>query len=487
MLLVGRMLSVGLNLVTQVAIVRYLSVADYGAFAYALSLVTLVGSLLGLGFDRAISRFLPIYDERKEPARFLGTAALVFGIILGLGAAVILLVIGFQGSLGLLIDDRRAIAVVVIMVFMTPVEALDGALTDFFAVFRSARAIFIRRYILAPSLRLGVVLLLIATGQGVRFLAVGYVIAGGLGILLYVTMIPGILRDAEVWDHLKARKIEIPLREIASYTIPLLTMDLVLLSMSSFDAILVGNMHGTDAVAQLRVVDSTSKLNSLVFMTFSILFVPTAARFFARSDRAGMRDLYWTTSAWIAVLSFPIFACTFSLAEPVTIALFGQRYASSAIILALVSLARFIDTAFGPNGTTIRIFGGIKEFVGVNVTTAVFHIVLTLILVPPFSAMGAAVSILVTYIVYNALKQYVLRRVSGVPMFDTHYLPTYAAIVGGAIIIGLIDVVFDPPFIVALVIAGLGSVAVIAFARSSLRIVETFPELLRFPGGRLLK
>jgi O-antigen/teichoic acid export membrane protein len=215
------------------------------------------------------------------------------------------------------------------------------------------------------------------------------------------------------WDHLKARKIEIPLREIASYTIPLLTMDLVLLSMSSFDAILVGNMHGTDAVAQLRVVDSTSKLNSLVFMTFSILFVPTAARFFARSDRAGMRDLYWTTSAWIAVLSFPIFACTFSLAEPVTVALFGQRYASSAIILALVSLARFIDTAFGPNGTTIRIFGGIKEFVGVNVTTAVFHIVLTLILVPPFSAMGAAVSILVTYIVYNALKQYVLRRVSG--------------------------------------------------------------------------
>jgi O-antigen/teichoic acid export membrane protein len=487
MLLLGRMLSVGLNLITQVAIVRYLSIADYGAFAYALSLVTLIGSLLGLGFDRAISRFLPVYDERKEPARFLGTAALVFGIILGLGAAVILLVIGFQGSLGLLIDDRRAIAVVVIMIFSAPLEALDGALTGFFAVFRSARTIFIRRYILAPSLRLGVVLLLIGTGSGVGFLAAGYVIAGAVGILLYATMIPGILRDAEVWDHLKARKIEVPFREIASYTVPLLTMDLVLLSMSSFDALLVGNMHGADAVAQLRVVDSTSKLNSLVFMTFSILFVPTAARFFARNDRVGMRDLYWTTSAWIAVLSFPIFACTFSLAEPLTIALFGQRYASSAVILALISLARYIDTAFGPNGTTIRIFGGIKEFVGVNVGTAAFHIALTLLLVPTFSAMGAAVSILVTYIVYNALKQYVLRRVSGVPMFDTHYSPTYAAIIGGALVILLIEVFVNPPFIVALIIAGIGSLGVIAFARSSLRIVETFPELLRFPGGRFLK
>jgi hypothetical protein len=31
-----------------------------------------------------------------------------------------------------------------------------------------------------------------------------------------------------------------------------------------------------------------------------------------------------------------------------------------------------------------------------------------------------------------------------------------------------------------------GSLAVLAFGRSSLRIGETFPELLRFPGGRFL-
>ena len=114
------------------------------------------------------------------------------------------------------------------------------------------------------------------------------------------------LREAKVLDSLRARRIEIPLREIASYTLPLLTLDLVLLSMSSFDALLVGNIHGTESVAELRVVESTAKLNSLVFTTFSILFVPTAARLFARNDRAGMRDLYWRTAAWIAV---PVAVC----------------------------------------------------------------------------------------------------------------------------------------------------------------------------------
>jgi hypothetical protein len=51
----------------------------------------------------------------------------------------------------------------------------------------------------------------------------------------------------------------------------------------------------------------------------------------------------------------------------------------------------------------------------------------------------------------------------------------------------LIVVVVDPPLIVSLVIAGLGSLVVLALGRSSLRIGETFPELLRFPGGRFLR
>src|SRR5262245_51699795 len=39
LLLVGRLLSIGLNLLAQILVVRALSVRDYGAFAYALTTV----------------------------------------------------------------------------------------------------------------------------------------------------------------------------------------------------------------------------------------------------------------------------------------------------------------------------------------------------------------------------------------------------------------------------------------------------------------
>jgi hypothetical protein len=66
------------------------------------------------------------------------------------------------------------------------------------------------------------------------------------------------------------------------------------------------------------------------------------------------------------------------------------------------------------------------------------------------------------------------------------YVSTYIAIVVTAVVMALIVVAFDPPLIISLAVAGLGSLAVIGFGRSSLRIGETFPELLRFPGGRFL-
>lgn len=491
LLLVGRLLSVGINLVTQVLIARYLSTAAFGTFAYALSVVALVGGFVGLGFERAIPRFLPLYDEHGDRPRFLGTLVLVVGVILGVGGSIALLMIGFQGQLlGWFAPDPFTVTIVSIMILLAPIEALDTVMTDLFASFRSSRAIFFRKYVLGPVLRLLVVGILIATASGLEVLAIGYVITGLIGIALYATLLPRLLQRVRSVGDAGApgsRRLIVPLRDIISYTVPLLTMDLVLQSMSSLNAILVGNMHGMDDVAALRVVDSTARLNSIVFSTFSILFVPAAARFFARNDRVSMRDLYWRSAAWIAVLSFPIFVLTFSLAEPLTVLLFGERYRSSAAILAVLSLARFFDAALGANGQTIRVFGGIKEIVVINVVVAVMNLVFALLLIPPFAANGAALTILLSYVVYNVLKQVALHRVTEIPRFEMAYLPVYGAIVLVAITLGVVVTVVQPPLVVSLGLAAVGSVAVVRLGRDLLHIADTFPEFMSFPGSRLLR
>ena len=49
LLLVGRFVSRGINFGVQILTVRYLSLTDYGAFAYALAIVNIGQSLATLG------------------------------------------------------------------------------------------------------------------------------------------------------------------------------------------------------------------------------------------------------------------------------------------------------------------------------------------------------------------------------------------------------------------------------------------------------
>ena len=72
LLLVGNVLSLAITFLPHLALVRYLTPEAFGHLAYALSLVA-VGKTYALGFNEAMSRFVPIYHARREPSKVLGS------------------------------------------------------------------------------------------------------------------------------------------------------------------------------------------------------------------------------------------------------------------------------------------------------------------------------------------------------------------------------------------------------------------------------
>lgn len=485
LLLIGRALSLGLNFLTQVLIVRALSKADYGAFSYALSIVALGVMLITLGLDRGASRFLTIYDEQEDHDRLLGTIVGISGLILGLGALLVLAVYLFQGWIaGTLTEGPNALQILLIMILLAPIQAFDQLLTGLLTVFASPRSIFFRKYILAPALRLLVVIVLILAGSGVWFLAVGYVAAGAAGIGLYVVILWQVLDRRGTLARLRAARMRIPAREILVFAIPLVTTDIVYAFMNTSDAILLEHFRGLDSVAAWRVVQPAAGLNQVVMQSFTLLFTPAAARLFARKDRAGVGDLYWRTAIWMAVISFPLFAVTFSLADVVTVTLYGHRYESSAVYMALLSFGYYFSTALGFNGLTMRIFGIARFIVVVNLLSAVVNIVLNLLLIPPLGALGAAIGTTLTLVVFNVLKQVGLWRGTGISMFERQHLRVYAIIAVTTAVLAIVSAVIHPPLVVQLGLAGLASLAVLGLNRRSLRLGETFPEIGRLPFGR---
>jgi O-antigen/teichoic acid export membrane protein len=478
----GRLISLGVNFATQILIVRYLSKSDFGVFAYGLTVASMGHSFAVLGLDKAVSRFLPIYDEHGERGKMLGALILALGSVLGIGLAIVAFVAGFNGLLGGSVAESDAgVTVLLIMVLLAPLQALDDVLLGTFAVFSRPRAIFFRKYVLAPLLRLAAILVELVGHGDMTWLAIGYVAGGVIGVAAYTAMLTSTLRKDGLFSGIRLGSIRFPAREIYGFALPLILVDLLHVVTNTSNIIMLGHFGTATEVADYRAVLPAAHLNLIMVQSFGVLFTPLAARLFARQDREGIQELYWRTATWIAILSFPVFAATFAASQTVTVLMFGEKYADSASIMALLSLGYYFGAALGFSGLTLRVFGLVRYSVIVSLYAAIFSVAISLALIPWLGALGAGIATCATFFVHAILKQVGLRRGTGIKPLDRSYVRVYVVIV--AVSLGLVALVsiLHPGPIVTLGAVAMASVGVLMLTRETLRVGDMFPELLRVP------
>jgi len=481
LLLTGRVISMVANFVIQVLIVRYLSKSDYGAFAYALSLVSLGSSLAVFGFDKTVTRFIPVYQERGEYPKVFGSLLMMVSTVFSLGFFLVLIVFGLRGWIAeSFVSDPLAVQLLILMTFLTPIQAMDSLLVGMLAIFSKPSSIFFRRYVLAPALRLLVVLLLIVFRSDVYFLSIGFIFAGALGIIIYYGILVRDLRKQDLWKHFNLHQIKFPIKEILGFSTPLLTSSFVFMARSQLVILVLEYFRSTIDVAAYRAVQPVADLNTTVIQSFALLFMPTMARIFAQRDEQAIDDLYWQSAVWITVISFPIFLLTFSLAQPLTLLLFGERYAGSGWIMAVLAVGYYFNAALGFNADTLRIYGRLRYTVMIDIIATFICLGLSMILIPRYGAIGAAIGTCGTLVLYNILNHIGLKFATKINLFQWHYLRVYVTIVLATLGLAILQRVLSLPFYVGLMLAGLISLGILLINRSVLNLEQTFPELLRF-------
>lgn len=488
LLLFGRLISVLLNFAVQVVTVRYLAKSDYGAFAYGMGVVSTGATAVMLGLDKASARFVVLFQERGEPRKVLGTIALAVMTVWGLGLSLVVLLHGFRSIIAeQVVTDPLALSLLLVLIALVPVSAFDSLQQRLLAVFIGARAIFFRRHLLGPGLKLAVVLLVVATGGTVHLMAWGYLVAGIFGIAVYAAVLVRTWRRQGLLRHFPLRAADIPARTVFVYAVPLLSSELVLVLRDSLAVILLGHLQTSTAVAEYQAVMPAAKLNLIVSQSFSFLFLPLAARLSAREDRRGMNDLYWQTTMWIAVISFPAFAATFILARPAVELFFGAQYATSAPVLAVLAVGHYVHASFGFNAMTLRVHDRTAYILAIDAAALVVGLTLNLVLIPSYGAIGAAVGTTATFVIHNLLANAALQLSgTGVQVIQWRFLGVYGVIALATGLLWLADRAFAPPLPAGVALVIVASLLLIRLTRGIVRPAETFPELQRVPGLRWL-
>ena len=483
LLVSGRALSLLLNLAVQALIVRSLSKGEYGAFAYGLGAASIASSVVLLGLDKTVSRFIAVYQERGDERRALGTVVLSVGIVLALGLGVVVAAFALRdGPLGGLVHDPRALSLLLILIVLAPIDALDALFGSVSAVLIGARAVFVRRHLLRPGLKLAAVLVVLATSGDVFTLGYAYVVGSLLGMGLHLAILVRVVRARAGGAPLRPQPLALPVREVIGYSLPLLASEILVLATGSLAVVLLEYFRDAAAIAEFRSVLPIARLNLVVLQSFSPLYIPLVARMHARADKEGINDAYWRTATWLAVLSFPIFVLTFALAEPVTVLLFGATYATSGPLLAVMAVGFYVNAALGFNSYTLRVCGPVRYLVAIDLTAVVLGLGSTILLIQRLGALGAALGITITVLLQNGLTHVTLGAVdTGVRLLDWRFLRIYALIAMLAVALVLAQQALAPPIAVSVLLAGVASVALLYLSRDRLDVAQNFPEVLRVP------
>ena len=436
LLFVGRLVSLAINFATQVIIARHLGQSEFGAFAFAFAAAGLGQVAITLGLHRGVTRFLTADLEAGDHPRLLGTILLNIVIVVGLGAVLLAFVaLGQSGLTGAGLLEPGAVGLLLILILLAPIDALDDLLISLYAIFDDPGAIFVRRYVLAPLLRLGVAALVVFADGGAAELAVGYVVASLFGLALYGALFIQLLARRGIIRGLRGRRIVVPAREVLGASVPLLSSDAVWLLINTFPIFVLTAASGLEQVAAYQVIRPAAALNLLVATSFHVLYLPLATRLAHRADHHGTNELYWRTTIWVAVLTFPVFIATFALAAPLTELAFGERYEASGTYLSVLAVGYIVHAALGFNATTLAAHGRHRTVALVNAVTAAISVSAALVLIPLAGALGAAVASTLTLLAQNALLQISLRREVGVELIHRDAIRVYLliAVTAGAL------------------------------------------------------
>lgn len=481
-MLFGRLLALGLNLLVHVLVVRYLTKAEYGSFAFAIAMVAVATNILLLGLDKALSRFMAIYHESDDFHRMAGTVVFVFCTVIGFGLGVVALVFGFQHVLGeTLITDPLSLTLLLTMIVLAPVEGLNSIFQAIFGVFGEVGTVFFRRYILGPLLKLGAIIGVIIWQGSPQTLALCYLIAAIAGVGLYLIMFIQTLKREKLTQWFKPGEWIIPGKEIFLFSLPLLSNQLGFLSRTAFVVIFLEAMHQSVAVADFRSVIPFARLNLIVISSFAFLYTPLASRMFSRHEKGAINDLYWTSAIWVVVLTFPALMLTSVFAHPLVVAMFDQRYASSSFVLALMSIGFFFDAAFGFTVQTLRVQAKVGCIVTIDLLTILVAISLFVLLIPRYGALGAAWGAMLTMAFQNLTYFVSMKNATGLGKMEWKHVRAYGCILFFTAILLATQLLLQPNLPIACCLIAAASLVLLISQRETLQALQYFPELIKLP------
>lgn len=421
---------IGLTVVIPVA--RFLSAEDFGRYTVALAVSSMLGLLVQSGMGGYLVRSGTQAPERLGVVlahvlflqSLVGLAAIaasaLIGYVLGYDAATLLTTVLLTAAAVLVTINQSQMAVLV---------SLKRVRTT--AAFTTAQAFVLAVLTVVP----------VVAGAG----PVGI---GAANLATAVISFP--IAQALVRKHwtLKLSFQREGLRETFGVSTAYAANKVGQAIFTYIDAILIQAINGNAAAAQYGVAYRLNVALRMVPTVYGESLQQPAARL-AKVDRDGLAELFNRAASQLFILAVPLVLGGAVLAEPLVRLLFGDRYATSGPILAVLLLTLLVQFPRAAVITSALAVGLERRVVVAYGMTIVVNLSANAILIPAYGPLGAAISMVISVPVFGLFMARQLGRV-GIPLrVDRRWAK---AVVAGLIMMGVVWVLADLPLLIPILV-----------------------------------
>lgn len=480
-LLFGRVMSLAVNLLLQLLLVRYFAKEVFGAFAFAWASVELGTFLVTAGLNKSLSRYIPLYQEAGDWPKVRQSVIRSLCVMLALGLASVV-------ALELLNDwvarhgwvDPLSLRLLRIMIILVPLDAIGFLFQDLFVAFQDITAVFVRRYIVAPGLRLAGVIGVMVAGGGAEAMAYGYVAGGAIGLLLYLWMFRRLWRERMQGSSTVTQ--ETPrFGELVRFGLAVLTSQLGTMVRMTAVVFLLQFLRNAEEVGDYRAVLPFARLNLMVLDSFTIAFVPAAARLLSRGEERKIGRLVDTCSTWVAVLGFPIFLASFALSPTLSRYVLGENYADTWPIMSALSIGFLAESLLGFAPQVLRAYARLRPVLIADFAALALNLVIAMILIPHWGALGAAIGVVASSLAAAVGVMVAARRVNRWACRWSTVGGLLLVTGGTALVVAVGLQLWDLPLVVQALLAAGACLFVLQAYRRRLVVDDVFPEVRKLP------
>jgi len=427
--LISTLVLVALNFVARVVIIRTISLSDWSAFSFGLTVSWVMVAVGSLGLPNAIARSIPYAtsdDERRTMIRGTlwvgGASALVSSVLLFVFAPTIGQSLGSSSiSLGL---EFFWIAV--------GTSIVGTLIASIFQGYEDVTPNALYLQIIGPGLFVAFLAVAVALPPyGVTYeesllaYALANAVTMGLLVLYLVRRLPRRLSPGPLSPTALPRFLR--------FAAPLFVVGVMVIITGTGDTLILGVFH-PDEVGTYTASLTLARLLQVGISAASYIFLPVASRFVRNGDTASIGITYATVTKWMILISLPLFLLFFFLPSASLAFVYTTKYSNVVLPLQITVAGAFATTLLGPAPTAQVAFGQTRLLASNAIVAGTVDVVVAVALVPTYGYVGAAIAWGVANASYSVLSLVQLGYLKGVHPFRRHFV---APVVATAVPVGL--------------------------------------------------